>query len=78
MSNALKDYYLINRETGYQYLFADYSNSHGGTIEVHIDDGHGWRKYTDTKVAGHYEVGEARLLWHFLVEQGFTINNEEL
>tara|TARA_Y100000034_G_scaffold44849_1_gene55110 strand:- start:224 stop:457 length:234 start_codon:yes stop_codon:yes gene_type:complete len=76
LSSAVKDYYLINRETGCQYLFMDYSKSHGGTVEVQINDGHGWRKYDDAMVAGNYAVGAARLLWNDLVEQGFTINKE--
>ena len=69
-------HFLINHETGCQYLFADYSKSHGGTVEVQIDDGHGWRTYDNEVVGGNYAVGSARLLWNSLVKQGFTTNYE--
>ena len=69
-------YFLINHETGCQYLFADYSKTHGGSVEVHIDDGHGWRTYDSAMAGGNYSVSGARTLWNSLVKQGFTTNYE--
>jgi hypothetical protein len=66
----LKDYCLINLRTQCQYMFRPYSNS----VKVLIDDGHGWRTYDSAMVAGNYETHQARIFWHSLVKQGFTIN----
>ena len=76
--NEIKEqsHYLINHETGCQYLFDDYSKSHGGCVVVHIDDGHGWRKYDRAMAGGNYSVEGARLLWNSLIKQGFTTNYE--
>ena len=46
------------------------------SIKVHIDDGHGWRTYDDSQVAGNYDVGMARLFWNSLIKNGFTTNYE--
>ena len=70
-------HFLINHETGCQYLFDDYSKSHGGCVVVHIDDGHGWRKLNSPSVTdGNYSVEGARTFWNSLIEQGFTTNYE--
>jgi hypothetical protein len=53
-------------------MFKNYTNC----IKVHIDDGHGWRTYDQTKVAGNYAVGMARLFWNSLIKQGFTTDYE--
>ena len=74
--SILSKHYLINHETGCQYLFEDFSKSHGGTVVVHIDDGHGWRLYESAMVGGNYAVNMARTFWNSLIEQGFTTNYE--
>ena len=53
-------------------MFKNYSNS----VKVLIDDGHGWRTYDDTQVAGNYAVGMARTFWNSLIKHGFTTNYE--
>jgi len=67
-----KDFCLINHNTGCQYMFKPYSDC----IKVLIDDGHGWRTYDDTRVAGNYEKHMARTFWNSLVKQGFTTDYE--
>jgi hypothetical protein len=74
VNSSIQSYGLINHETGCQYLFQDYSKSHGGSVVVHIDDGHGWRTYDSTMVGGNYAVTMARTLWNSLIEQGFVTN----
>jgi len=49
-------------------MFKVYSHD----VKVHIDDGHGWRTYDNTKVAGNYSVSGARTFWNSLIKQGFT------
>ena len=70
-------HFLINHETGCQYLFDDYSKSHGGCVVVHIEDGHGWRKYDNAMAGGNYAVEGARTFWNSLIKQGFTTNYEK-
>ena len=70
--SEVKDYCIINHETGCQYMFKNYSNS----VKVLIDDGHGWRTYDDTQVAGNYAISMARLFWRSLIKLGFTTNYE--
>jgi len=53
-------------------MFKNYSNS----VKVLIDDGHGWRTYDDTQVAGNYAVGMARIFWNSLIKLGFTTDYE--
>jgi len=53
-------------------MFKNYSNS----VKVLIDDGHGWRTYDDTQVAGNYAVEMARIFWNSLIKLGFTTNYE--
>ena len=53
-------------------MFKVYSHD----VKVLIDDGHGWRTYDDTQVAGNYAVGMARIFWNSLIKQGFTTNYE--
>ena len=57
-------------------MFEDFSKSHGGTVVVHIDDGHGFRLYESAMVGGNYAVNMARTFWNSLIEQGFTTNYE--
>ena len=70
--SEVNDYCIINHETGCQYMFKNYTNS----IKVLIDDGHGWRTYDDTKVAGNYPIEQARYFWNSLIKHGFTTNYE--
>jgi len=70
MNSEVKDYYIINHETGCQYMFKKY----GYDVKVLIDDGHGWRTYDSAKVAGNYETAQARTFWNSLIKQGFVIN----
>ena len=49
-------------------MFKPYSHD----VKVLIDDGHGWRTYDDTMVAGNYEVAAARTFWNSLIKHGFT------
>ena len=70
--NDIKKYYLINHETGCQYMIVNYSPR----VKVHIDDGHGWRTYDSAMVAGNYAIEMARLFWNSLIKQGFTRNHE--
>ena len=70
--NEVPDYCLINHETGCQYMFKSFSHD----VKVLIDDGHGWRTYDDTRVAGNYEVPQARIFWNSLIKQGFTTDYE--
>ena len=49
-------------------MFKNYSHD----VKVHIDNGHGWRTYDNTMVAGNYEKHMARTFWNSLVKQGFT------
>jgi len=72
LSDGVKHYCLINHATGCQYMFKNYSHD----VKVHIDDGHGWRTYDDTRVAGNYEKHMARTFWNSLIKQGFTTNYE--
>ena len=53
-------------------MFKNYT----GCIKVHIDDGHGWRTYDDTMVAGNYVIEQARTFWNSLITQGFTNDYE--
>tara|TARA_Y100000034_G_scaffold53027_1_gene65115 strand:- start:43 stop:381 length:339 start_codon:yes stop_codon:yes gene_type:complete len=66
----VKDYCIINHETGCQYMFKHYSQA----VKVLIDDGHGWRTYDSDYAAGNYAIGMARLFWNSLIKQGFTTN----
>jgi len=76
-SQLLQQHYLINHETGCQYLFQDYSKTCDcGNVVVHIDDGHGWRKYDSAMVGGNYSVSMARTFWNSLIKQGFTTDYE--
>ena len=68
--SEVKEYCLINHETGCQYMFKNYTHD----VKVLIDDGHGWRTYDNCKVAGNYAVGQARLFWRSLIKNGFTTN----
>ena len=74
--SILNKHYLINHETGCQYLFEDFSKSHGGTVVVHIDGGHGWEVYDSAMVGGNYSISGARTFWNSLIKQGFTTNYE--
>ena len=74
-----KDYCLINHDTGCQYMFKPYGVLPSGvasSIKVLINDGHGWRTYDSTQVAGNYAVAQARTFWNSLIKQGFTTNYE--
>jgi len=53
-------------------MFKNYSHD----VKVHIDNGHGWRTYDNTMVAGNYEKHMARTFWNSLVKQGFTTDYE--
>jgi hypothetical protein len=53
-------------------MFKPYSHD----IKVLIDDGHGWRTYDDTMVAGNYAIELARTFWNSLIKQGFTNDYE--
>jgi hypothetical protein len=53
-------------------MFKPYSHD----IKVLIDDGHGWRTYDDTMVAGNYAIELARTFWNSLIKQGFTTDYE--
>ena len=70
--SEVKDYCLINHETGCQYMFKNYTNC----IKVHIDDGHGWRTYDSAMIAGNYAKSQARTFWDSLILNGFTTNYE--
>ena len=70
---------IINQETGCQYMFKPYGilpSGKASSIKVHIDDGHGWRTYDNTQVAGNYDVSHARTFWNSLIKNGFTTNYE--
>ena len=49
---------------------------YGYDVKVLIDDGHGWRTYAATMVAGNYQTAQARIFWNSLIKQGFTTNYE--
>ena len=70
--SEVKDYCLINHETGCQYMFKIYEL----TVKVLIDDGHGWRTYDSARVAGNYATVQARTFWDSLILNGFTTNYE--
>jgi len=53
-------------------MFKTYSHD----VKVLIDDGHGWRTYDDTMVAGNYATALARTFWDSLIKLGFTTNYE--
>jgi len=53
-------------------MFKNYTHD----VKVLIDDGHGWRTYEETQVAGNYAITMARLFWRSLIKQGFTTNYE--
>ena len=73
MNSGVKDYCLINHETGCQYMFRQMTVAN--LVVVHIDDGHGWRQYDSARVGGNYETPLARTFWNSLIEQGFTTND---
>ena len=68
--SGVQEHCIINHETGCQYMFKPYSHD----VKVLIDDGHGWRTYDDTQVAGNYATHMARTFWNSLIKQGFTTN----
>ena len=67
-------YCIINHETKVEYMFKRYSHD----VKVHINDGHGWRTYDDTQVAGNYATHMARTFWDSLIKLGFTTNYQGL
>jgi len=71
MNSDIKDYYIINHETGCQYWFKLYSNS----VKVLIDTNrHGWKTYDSAMSMGNYTIDMARVFWNSLIKQGFVIN----
>ena len=74
--SEVKEYLLVNGDTGCEYMFRDYSRTHGGSIMGLIDDGHGWRTYDSAMVGGNYSISGARTFWNSLIKQGFTTNYE--
>jgi len=68
----VKDYCIINHETGCQYMFKKYEL----TVKVLINDGHGWRTYDSARAAGNYATVQARIFWDSLILNGFTTNYE--
>ena len=74
--SEVREYLLVNDDTGCHYMFRDYSKSHGGCIEVLINGGHGWEVYDSAMVGGNYSISGARTFWNSLIKQGFTTNYE--
>ena len=72
-SSEVKDYCLINHETGCQYMFI--LHAIWNVVLLLFDDGHGWRSYDSAMVGGNYETPLARTFWNSLIKQGFTTND---
>jgi hypothetical protein len=73
LSIGIKEYCLINHETGCQYMFKD---QNANLVVVLILTVQGWRTYDSARVGGNYETPLARTFWNSLIKQGFTTNYE--